>query len=495
VAASLPRGRRPTMADAHPHLPGATDGLQPNALYIGFVVVAACVVIGGSLGRPLTEYAMLSPALQATLLGLVVGIPAGEYIPSVEDTFLIPKVLSEIVRVVIVVQLMATALALPPKYLRRHWRQLALMLGPVTLAMWTISSGFVLACLPGIGTWEAFVIGACFAPTDPVLAATVLRGRLAEERIPLPLRELLMAESGMNDGTAYPLVYLGILFLTLEPGPAIGRWFYDIWIYGVLLSIVLGAVLGWGALKLLLWSEEYRLFDRQSYLAFSVVLSIGLLGVGELLKTNAFLMVFVASVVLANHEKAEDRNSEANVQDAADILCMATFFVVFGATLPWDTFGQLGVGRLIGLSVAVFVLRRVPATLAVKYFVPEYASWHDAIFAGVFGPVGTGAVLYGILAYEATGNLAILAVVEFVVFMNVIFFSIAGPIGTRIVHKKRRATLEAAAAAEGDAPSHELDKVAKDADDDASSKAPPAAVESSSLIANGEASKDLEQVV
>ena len=462
-----------------PGLPGLSDGLAPQALYIGFVAVGGLVIIGGSLGRPLKDYLLLSPALQATALGLAVGVPAGEFIPSVEFDVLIPKVLAEIVRVVIAVQLMATALALPRRYLRRHWRPLLVQLMPIGLAMWVVSAALVLATVPSVGVWEAFVIGACFAPTDPVLAASVLRGRVAEERIPLHLRDLLMAESGLNDGTAYPLVYLGIFFLKLPAGTAVARWFYDIWAYGVLLSIVLGAALGWAALQLLLWSEKRELYDRQSYLAFSVVLSIGLLGFAELLRTNPFLMIFLASVVLSNHERTEDRNTEAKVQDAADILSLAAFFLAFGATLPWETWGELGAWRLVVLSFALFFLRRLPAALLFKPLVRDYRTWAEAAFAGVFGPIGTAAVLYGILAYEATSNILILGVVEFVVLMNVALFSIAGPLGSRLLAKaeaRRHAAELAAAAAAGQPPasvhrSREDDKPPSESDEPASSSA------------------------
>jgi NhaP-type Na+/H+ or K+/H+ antiporter len=64
-----------------------------------------------------------------------------------------------------------------------------------------------------IGIWEALIIGAALTPTDPVVAASVASGNLAEEYLPERLTSTISLESGANDGLAYPFVFLGIVFL------------------------------------------------------------------------------------------------------------------------------------------------------------------------------------------------------------------------------------------------------------------------------------------
>lgn len=76
-------------------------------------------------------------------------------------------------------------------------------------AMWLTSSLLIYLIIPQL-TWvsvmkngrssalmggqlESLVVGACIAPTDPVLAASVVRGRFAEQHVPPHLRDLLAA--------------------------------------------------------------------------------------------------------------------------------------------------------------------------------------------------------------------------------------------------------------------------------------------------------------
>ncbi|WP_123914583.1 cation:proton antiporter [Georgenia muralis] len=52
----------------------------------------------------------------------------------------------------------------------------------------------------------AALVGACLAPTDPVLAGSIVSGKPTERDLPERLRHTLSAESGINDRLAPPLV-------------------------------------------------------------------------------------------------------------------------------------------------------------------------------------------------------------------------------------------------------------------------------------------------
>ncbi len=51
------------------------------------------------------------------------------------------------------------------------------------------------------------------SPTDPVLASSIVKGKFAESRVPIHIRILLSAESGANDGFAFPLVIFSMLLI------------------------------------------------------------------------------------------------------------------------------------------------------------------------------------------------------------------------------------------------------------------------------------------
>ena len=73
----------------------------------------------------------------------------------------------------------------------------------------------------------ALVLGAVLAPTDPVLASDV-QLRSPQDRD--SLRFALTGEGGLNDGTAFPFMFLGLGLLGLHDLGGLGwRWAASIW--------------------------------------------------------------------------------------------------------------------------------------------------------------------------------------------------------------------------------------------------------------------------
>jgi len=113
-------------------------------------------------------------------------------------------------------------LALPLK--DKRWRI------PVQLA--TVSMVRTVAAIAAAGVWllnlplgATVLLGAILAPTDPVLASNV---QVANPGDRDRLRFGLTGEGGLNDGTAFPLVMLGLGLLGTDARPAQRRlmaWF------------------------------------------------------------------------------------------------------------------------------------------------------------------------------------------------------------------------------------------------------------------------------
>jgi len=144
---------------------------------------------------------------------------------------------------------------------------------------WLVSAALIYALVPGLTYLSCLVIAACVTPTDPILAQAVVGGKFADQHVPAHIRHLLSAESGCNDGAAFPFLYIA-LYLTLDasPGHAVGEWFYITWLYEVALGITLGTLLGIAARKMMKFCEQKRLIDRQSYVAQYVSLAVLAIG-------------------------------------------------------------------------------------------------------------------------------------------------------------------------------------------------------------------------
>ena len=96
---------------------------------------------------------------------------------------------------------------------------------------WFVSAGLICALIPGLSFLSSLAVAACLTPTDPILAAAVVGGKWADKHVPAHIRHLLAAESGCNDGAAFPFLFIA-LYLTLDAstGAAIRDWFLILWL-------------------------------------------------------------------------------------------------------------------------------------------------------------------------------------------------------------------------------------------------------------------------
>jgi sodium/hydrogen antiporter len=188
-------------------------------------------------------------------------------------------------RLVLGVQLVLAGVQLPGRYLQKEWKSLAILLGPGMAAMWLSSSLLIWGLVPDITFLQALAVGACVTPTDPVLSNSIVKGKFADMNIPRPLQRIIVAESGANDGLGYPFLFIALYLIKYTSmggegsggggaGKAIAMWFYETWLYTIVLSIAYGIAVGWLSMKLLHWAEEKKYVDRESFLVFAISLGV-----------------------------------------------------------------------------------------------------------------------------------------------------------------------------------------------------------------------------
>lgn len=310
----------------------------------------------------------------------------------------------EISRIVLCVQIVAVAVELPRKYMKKHWLSVAIFLLPVMTAGWLIVGLFIWVLIPHFTFGQALLVSACVTATDPVLAAAVVgKGKFAE-RVPGHLRNLLSAESGCNDGMAFPFIFLALNIL-IHPGHSgeiVKEWFLITILYQCFFGIILGVVIGFVLRKLVAFAEKKNLIDRESFLAFFIFLAFNSAGLGSVLGVDDLLVSFAAGTAFGWNGDFARKTEESHVSTVIDLIINLAFFVYFGAIIPWEDFNNgiygLNIWRLIVLAFVVIFLRRLPAVVALKPFTPDLKSWREAFFCGHFGPIGVGAIFAVILA-------------------------------------------------------------------------------------------------
>ncbi len=105
--------------------------------------------------------------------------------------------------------------------------------------------------------------------------------------------------------------------------------------------------------------------EQTSFLAYTLALSLVVLGGAKLLGSDGILAVFVAGLALDRAVSEIDRAEEERVQEAVNRFFILPIFVLLGLTIPWEGWVELGWAGLL-LALAVLVLRRLPAVLALK---------------------------------------------------------------------------------------------------------------------------------
>jgi sodium/hydrogen antiporter len=260
------------------------------------------------------------------------------------------------------------------------------------------------------------LLGAILAPTDPVLATDV-QVRHADDRD--KLRFTLTCEAGMNDGSAFPFVMLGLGLLGAEQ---LGADFTWRWLLLDVTWATLGAILigfaGGAALGKLGWmlrgqEPKHEVLDDLVGLGLIAVVY----GVAVLLSAWGFLAVFFAGVALRQTELVlsgahKDRqgllvpetDSDKDTPDTDAPLTVSAESLVFKEHL--ERLSELTLVLLLGGMVtfndwnwrtwgtAAFLFLVARPLSVVLGLVGSTASWRIRGITGWFGVRGIGSVYY-----------------------------------------------------------------------------------------------------
>lgn len=349
------------------------------------------------------ERLYIGEATVATLCGIIFGPHAAGAIDP-QSWGSLDIVTIEFSRIVLVVQCFAIGVELPKFYMEKHWKSVVLLLIPVMIWGWLITSVIVMWMVPSLNFVESLVVAACVTPTDPILASSVVgKGKFAK-RVPKHLRDLLSAESGCNDGMAFPFVYLA-LYLIQDKQSAKDvsfHWVVYTILYECLFGAIYGFMVGYIARHGIRYAHKHELVDRESFLVFYFVLALFCAGSGSLLGMDDLLVGFAAGVGFSNDGWFGEKTEESHVSNVIDLLLNLTYFVFLGTIIPWSQFNDAFIGlsawRLSVIAILILLFRRIPIMLALKPLIPDIKTWREALFTGHFGPIGVGAIFIAMLA-------------------------------------------------------------------------------------------------
>ena len=415
--------------------------MSADAVYL----VAGLALVVAVLTPLLVRSIALSAPLVLLLLGMLIGLlpmPEGWSMDPVASR----TVVEHVTEVAVLVALMGVGLALDRPLTRRTWRawspawRLLLVAMPLTIAGVFLLGWAVL----GIAAPIALLLGACLAPTDPVLAGDVQvdgpsTAGSAEEAEPDERNEVkfaLTSEAGLNDGLAFPFVYAAVYFLTLGAVADWGaRWLAWDLAGRVAVGLVAGALVGWilGGLAFRAANHRLRIAERGEPLlaVAALVLSYGFT---EVVGGYGFLGVFACGLALRSVERHHDHHRAMHqVIGYLERLLILVILLFLGMALTRTLLAGVDWRSVVLAVVLVFVIRPLAAWLSLSI-----AARGSSLSGGLtrsersvtafFGVRGVGSLYY--LAYA--GGLASLpeeswlwSTIAFTILLSVVVHGVA----------------------------------------------------------------------
>ena len=341
--------------------------------------------------------------LTTSLLYLLVGLGLGHWglgwirLDPVRDAGLLERA----TEFAVIVSLFTAGLKLrvPPK--DPLWR-LALRLASMSMVLTVALVAAAGVYFLGLPVGPAVLLGAVLAPTDPVLASDVQVGHPTDRD---RLRFGLTGEAGLNDGTAFPFVMLGLGLTGLHEVGTLGwKWLAVDVLWAIAGGIGVGALAGTLVARLVLYLRR----EHREAVGLDEFLSLGLLalayGVALLLHTYGFLAAFAAGVALRRVEATDGAAGERAPKDVSDAAASAAGEEV--ATDPvkapaYMAQAVLGFNEQIERMCEVAVVVLIGGMIAPRYL-PRDAIWFVPLLFLVIRPAAVLAGLAGLAGLRLT---------------------------------------------------------------------------------------------
>ncbi|MGC1174734.1 cation:proton antiporter [Polaromonas sp.] len=350
------------------------DGLN---FTLGFVVVGVLLIVM-TMSSSFISRLPLSAAMLYLAVGVGIG-PAGLGL-LVLDPISDAGVLERLTEIALLISLFTAGLKLELPLNDRRWRI------PVQLA--SVSMVLTVAAVTALGIWgmglplgAAVLLGAILAPTDPVLASDV---QVSDPGDRDRLRFGLTGEGGLNDGTAFPFVMLGLGLLSLH-GLGTGGWRW--WAVDVLWAVTGGVAIGYLLGTLTGRAILYLRTHHREALGTDEFMALGLIalayGLAVLCHAYGFLAVFAAGLALRRiGDLPAPAHTTADDQAAAAEAPAHMMHAVGRFNAQLERFAEVGVVLVVGSLLWVVAFRT-----EVLWFIPALflVIRPLAVYLGLYG--------------------------------------------------------------------------------------------------------------
>ncbi len=347
----------------------------------------------------------------------------------------------------VIVSLMGAGLALDRPLGRVRWATTWRLLG-IVMPLCLVALALLGWSVLGLSVAGALLVAAALAPTDPVLASEVQVAEPSEAEEDLDgedeVRFGLTSEAGLNDGLAFPFVYLAVALSVVGTAPA--AWLPHFLVVDVAWRIAVGCLAGHLVGRLLgrvFFRSPLESVRMASHSEGFVALAATFLtyGITEMVEGYGFVAVFVCALTIRAGERVHGYHGvlHSYIEQLERLLTVVVLVLLGGAVAR---------GLLAGLTwaevlvAAAFLLLVRPVAGWIGLARGRTGPWERGVIA-FFGVRGIGSLYY--LGYAlaegdfAAEDRALWRIVGLVVVMSIVLHGVtAGPAIALLDRARRR---------------------------------------------------------
>ena len=348
-----------------------------------------------------------------------------------------PHITERLTEFVVIIALMGAGLKLDRRFGWGRWR--------VTWRLLAITMPLSIAAIAAIGGWglglpwiAALLLGACLAPTDPVLAADVQVGppRSGEED---EVRFGLTSEAGFNDGLAFPFVNLAVALgiAATSSTPWLGEWLW----HSVLWEIGAGVAGGWLIGRLFGWltfhvPAESRLAKTGDGL-IAIAATFVSYGVTEIANCYGFLAVFVTALTLRSSHRDHQFNHEMHaLTEQVERLAMMVLLILFGGALVGGLLQPLRTVDVIAAFAIIIVVRPLAGVVGLAGLREAQSEKLTLSFFGIRGVGSFYYLAYALNQMPLAEGARLWAIVGLVVLLSVLLHGLTVTPAMRLLDRR-----------------------------------------------------------
>ena len=296
-----------------------------------FLLICGIAFLFGALFPLMFKRLPISLPMLQVSFGMIMGYwwTTLSFLDPINNGLLIEK----LTEIVVLVSLVGAGIKIDTPLTWRLWRPTARLL-LITMPIGIFAMAVLGYYAFGLSMGAALLLGAVLAPTDPVLASSIQVGppNTGGEDAP---RFTLTSEAGLNDGLAFPFVYLAIKIAEAYSngkrftGDMLWSWFPHDVLWKIGAGLAVGIIVGKVLAKLIFSKHTRGTAISQGY----VVIALTLLayGLAEVVHSYGFIAVFIAAFTFRRSECEHSYHHKLHdFAEQSEGLLMSLVLVTFG---------------------------------------------------------------------------------------------------------------------------------------------------------------------